>query len=91
MNLQKASGFKYGALFTLEDLLGTWFDLAEGVLVLPSPEPTCFGEAPSAAGAQSHFFLIFPMVPLKMTWLGTGKAPSGLHLLGLHGMGHFHP
>ena len=22
----------------------------------PSPEPTCLGEAPLAAGAQSHFF-----------------------------------
>ena len=56
MNLQKASGFKYGALFTLEDLLGMLFDLAEGVLVSPSPKLTCFGEAPLAAGAQSHFF-----------------------------------
>ena len=56
MNLQKASRFKYGALFTLEDLLGMWFNLAEGVLVLPSLELTCFREAPLAAGAQSHFF-----------------------------------
>ena len=38
------------------DLLESWFYLAEGILVLPSPEPTCFGEAPLAAGAQSHFF-----------------------------------
>ena len=33
-----------------------WFDVAEGVLALPSLEPTCFEEAPSAAGAWSHFF-----------------------------------
>ena len=33
-----------------------WFDPAEGVLTLPSLELTCLGEAPSAAGAQSHFF-----------------------------------
>ena len=56
MNLWKASGFRYGAFFTLEDLLGMWFDPAEGVLTSPSMEPTCLGEAPSAAGAQSHFF-----------------------------------
>ena len=56
MNLQKASGFKYGALFTLEDLFETCFSLAEGVLTSPSLEPTCLGEAPLAAGACSHFF-----------------------------------
>ena len=56
MNLQKASGFKYGALFTLEDLFETHFGLVEGVLTSPSLEPTCLGEAPSAAGAHSHFF-----------------------------------
>ena len=33
-----------------------WFDLAEGVLALPSLELTCLGEAPLAAGAQSYFF-----------------------------------
>ena len=31
-------------------------DLAERVLALPSLEPTCFGEAPLAVGAQSCFF-----------------------------------
>ena len=56
MNLQNASGFKYGALFTLEDLFETHLSLTEGVLPLPSLEPTCLGEAPSAAGARSHFF-----------------------------------
>ena len=56
MNLQKASGFKYRALFTLEDLFGTHSGPAEGVLSSPSPELTCLGEAPSAAGARSHFF-----------------------------------
>ena len=67
-----------------------WFNLAEGVLALPSLESTCFGEALLAAGAWSHFFLIFPMVPLEMTWLVTGKTSSGLHFLGPYGMGHFH-
>ena len=56
MNLQKASGFKYGALFTLEDLFETCFGPAEGVLTSPSLEPTCLGEAPLAAGARSYFF-----------------------------------
>ena len=56
MNLQKASGFKYGALFTLEDLFGTCFSPAKGVLTSPSLALTCLGEAPLAAGAQSHFF-----------------------------------
>ena len=56
MNLQKASGFKYGALFTLEDLFGTRLGPVEGVLSLSSLEPTCLGEAPSAAGACFHFF-----------------------------------
>ena len=55
MNLRKASGFKYGALFTLEDLCGTRFGLTEEVLTSPSLELTCLGEAPSAAGAHSHF------------------------------------
>ena len=32
-----------------------WFDPAEGVLASPSLEPTCLGEAPLAAAAQSHF------------------------------------
>ena len=36
------------------------------------------------------FFLILPMVPLKVTWLITGEAPLGLHLLGSHGTGHLH-
>ena len=56
MNLQKASGFKYGALFTLEDLFETRFGPAEGVFTSPSLEPTCLGEAPLAAGARSCFF-----------------------------------
>ena len=56
MNLQKALGFKYGALFTLEDLFETRLNPAEGVLSSPSLELTCLGEAPSAAGACSHFF-----------------------------------
>ena len=56
MNLQKALGFKYGALFTLEDLFETCLSLAEGVLSSPSLELTCLGEAPLAAGACSHFF-----------------------------------
>ena len=67
-----------------------WFNLAEGVLALPSLELTCFGEAPLAAGAQSCFFLILPVVTLKMAWLVTGKASSCLHFLGPHGTGHFH-
>ena len=56
MNLRNASGFKYGALFTLEDLFETHLSLTEGVLPLPSLELTCLGEAPLAAGARSHFF-----------------------------------
>ena len=56
MNLQKASGFKYEALITLEDLFGTCSSPAEGVLSSPSPEPTCLGEASLAAGARSHLF-----------------------------------
>ena len=57
MNWQNASGFKYGALFTLEDLFETCLSLTKGVLPLPFLEPTCLGEAPLAAGAHSHFFL----------------------------------
>ena len=56
MNLRKASGFKYGALFTLEDLFETHFGQVEGVLSSPSLEPICLGEAPLAARAHSHFF-----------------------------------
>ena len=56
MNLQNVSGFKYGALFILGDLFETRFGLPEVFLPLPSLEPTCFGEAPLAAGARSHFF-----------------------------------
>ena len=56
MNLQNASGFKYGALFTLGDLFETCLSPPEGVLPLLSLEPTCLGEAPLAAGAHSHFF-----------------------------------
>ena len=40
----------------MEDLLGMCFNLVEGVLSSPSLEPTCLGEAPLAAGVQSHFF-----------------------------------
>ena len=90
MNLRKASGFKYGALFTLEDLFETRLSLMEGVLPSPSLEPTCLGEAPSAARARSHFFLILPVVSLEVALLVTGEAPPGLHLLGSHGMGHLH-
>ena len=56
MNLRKASGFKYRALFTLGGLFETHLGLTERVLPLPSLEPTCLGEAPSAAGAHSHFY-----------------------------------
>ena len=56
MNRWNASGFRYGALFTLEDLFETRLSLTEGVLLFPSLEPTCLGEAPLAAGARSHFF-----------------------------------
>ena len=56
MNWRNASGFKYGALFTLEDLFETCLGSTEGVLPSPSLEPTCLGEAPLAAGARSHFF-----------------------------------
>ena len=56
MNRQNASGFKYGALFTLEDLFETRLGLMVEVLPLPSLEPTCFGEALLAAGTHSHFF-----------------------------------
>ena len=34
------------------------------------------------------FFLILSMVPLEVARLITGEAPPGLHLLGLHSMGH---
>ena len=90
MNQQNASRFKYRALFTLEGLFETRLSLTVGVLPSPSLEPTCLGEAPSAAGAHSHFFLIFPVVPLEVAWLITGEAPPGLHLLSLHSTGHFH-
>ena len=66
------------------------FDLTEGVLTSLSLELTCLGEAPLAVGPGPIFFLIFPVVPLKMALLVTGEASSGLHLLGLHGTGHFH-
>ena len=56
MNLQNASRFKYGALFIFGCLFETRFGPLEAFLPLPSLEPTCFGEAPSAAGAHSHFF-----------------------------------
>ena len=56
MNLWNASGFKYGALFILGDLFETCFGPPEAFLPSPSLEPTCFGEAPLAAGAHSHFF-----------------------------------
>ena len=56
MNWWNASGFKYEALFTLEDLFETCLSPAEGVLPLLSLELTCLGEAPLAAGAHSHFF-----------------------------------
>ena len=56
MNLQNASGFKYGVLFTLGDLFETRLSPAEGVFPSPSLELTCLGEAPLAAGARSHFF-----------------------------------
>ena len=56
MNLRNASGFKYGALFTLKDLFEIRLGLMEGALPSPSLEPTCLGETPSAAGAHSHFF-----------------------------------
>ena len=90
MNLQKASRFIYRALFTLEDLFETRFGPAVRVLSSPSLEPTCLGEAPLAAGARSHFFLILPVVPLKVALLVTGEAPPGLHLLSLHGTGHLY-
>ena len=90
MNLQKASGFKYGALFTLEDLFETRFGPAEGVLTFPFLELTCLREAPLAAGAHSHFFLILPVVSLEVALLVAGETPPGLHLLRPHGMGHFH-
>ena len=90
MNLQNASRLKYGALFILGDLFETHFGPPEAFLPLPSLEPTCFGEAPSAVGARSHFFLILPMVPLEMFWLITGKAPLGFHLLGPHSTSHLH-
>ena len=72
------------------DLFETCFGPPKACLPLLSLEPTCFGEAPLAAGARSHFFLILPMVPLEVTWLITGEAPPGFHLLGLHSMGHLH-
>ena len=56
MNQQNASGFKYGALFTLEDLFETRLSPTEEVLPSPSLELICLGEAPLAAGARSHFF-----------------------------------
>ena len=90
MNLQNASGFKYRALFTLEDLFETHLSPTEGVLPSPSLEPTCLGEAPLAAGAHFYFFLIFSVVSLEVARLLTGEAPLGLHLLGSHSTGHFH-
>ena len=66
------------------------FDPAEGVLALPSPELTCFGKALQLQRSSPIFFFILPVVPLKVALLVTGEASPGLHLLGLHGMGHFH-
>ena len=90
MNLQNASGFRYGALFILGDLFETCFGLRVASLPSPSLELTCFGEAPLAAGARSHFFLILPMIPLEVARLITGEAPPGFLLLGSHSMGHLH-
>ena len=90
MNLRNASGFKYGALFILGDLFETCFGLPEAFLPLPSLEPTCFGEAPSAVGAHSCFFLILPMVPLEVARLIAGEASPGFHLLGSHSTSHLH-
>ena len=82
INLQNASGFRYGALFILGDLFESRFSPPDAFLPSPSLEPTCFGEAPSAAGAHPHFFLILPMVPLEVARLIAGEAPPGFHLLG---------
>ena len=90
MNLQNASGFKYGALFTLEDLFETCLGLTEGVLPSPSLEPTCLGEALWLQGPIPIFFLIFPVVSLEVARLITGEAPLGLHLLGSYSTGHLH-
>ena len=56
MNLRNVSGFKYGALFILGDLFETCFGPSEAFLPSLSLELTCFGEAPLAARACSHFF-----------------------------------
>ena len=90
MNLQNASGFKYGALSILGDLFEICLGLPEGVLTSPSLEPTCFGVAPLAAGVRSHFF---PHISSGLSGDGrliTGEAPPGLDLLSSHSMGHFH-
>ena len=53
MNLEKASGFRYGALPTQPVALA---DRAERVSAWPSPGPACFEGAPSDEGAEFHFF-----------------------------------
>ena len=90
MNLRNASGFKYGALFILGDLFETCFGPPEVFLPLPSLEPTCFREAPSAAGTCSCFFPHTSNGPSGGGPVITGEAPLGFHLLGLHSASHLH-
>ena len=61
MNLEKASGFKYGALPTQLVALADW---AERVSAWHSLGPACFEEAPLDEGAKFHFFPPTPGDPL---------------------------
>ena len=52
----------------------------------PSRELICFGEAPSAGGAPSHFSLI--MIPHEVIWTLADETFSFLFLLSLNSVGH---
>ena len=90
MSLWNASGFKYGALFILRDLFGHASACQQGFCFCPLWSQLVLGRPLWLQGPLPVFFLILPMVPLEVAQLATGEAPLGLHLLGLHSMGHFH-
>ena len=72
----------------MEEFPETWLDQVERLVerLWPSPEPTCFVEAPSAAVAPSHFYLV--VLLHKMVPRLADEALLVVPLLCLHGTGH---